>query len=104
MAQVKMAKIKESLIEQLTLKGADIDVYRDLIESYIFYTKLERQMQTDIKKNGLSYKAISSTGKEYNKDNPSVKNSIMYNKQRLAILSQMGLSIDKVESDVNDEL
>lgn len=104
MAQVKMAKIKESLIEQLTLKGADIDVYRDLIESYIFYTKLERQMQTDIKKNGLSYKAISSTGKEYTKDNPSVKNSIMYNKQRLAILSQMGLSIDKVESDVNDEL
>ena len=104
MAQVKMAKIKESLIEQLTLKGADIDVYRDLIESYIFYTKLERQMQADIKKNGLSYKAISSTGKEYTKDNPSVKNSIMYNKQRLAILSQMGLSIDKVESDVNDEL
>ena len=101
MAQIKIAEIKDSLVEQLTLKGANIEVYRD---SYIFCTKLERKMQTDIRKNGLTYKAISATGKEYIKDNPSVKNAVMYNKQRLAILSQMGLSIDKVESESDDEL
>ena len=66
--------------------------------------KLERKMQADIRQNGLTYKAISATGKEYMKDNPSVKNAVMYNKQRLAILSQMGLSIDKVESESDDEL
>jgi hypothetical protein len=104
MAQIKIAEIKDSLIEQLTLKGANIEVYRDLIDSYIFCTKLERKMQADIRKNGLTYKAISATGKEYMKDNPSVKNAVMYNKQRLAILSQMGLSIDKVESESDDEL
>ena len=82
----------------------NIEVYRDLIDSYIFCTKLERKMQADIRKNGLTYKAISATGKEYMKDNPSVKNAVMYNKQRLAILSQMGLSIDKVESESDDEL
>lgn len=73
MAQIKIAEIKDSLIEQLTLKGANIEVYRDLIDSYIFCTKLERKMQADIRKNGLTYKAISATGKEYMKDNPSVK-------------------------------
>ena len=50
MAQIKIAEIKDSLIEQLTLKGANIEVYRDLIDSYIFCTKLERKMQADIRK------------------------------------------------------
>lgn len=40
MAQIKIAEIKDSLIEQLTLKGANIEVYRDLIDSYIFARSL----------------------------------------------------------------
>lgn len=104
MARTKLSEIRRSLIEQLERKGANIDCYVDLIDSFIFYTNLERKMQADIRKNGLSYPAVSSTGKEYIKDNPSVKNAVMYNKQRLAILSQMGLSIDKIESETEDEL
>ena len=55
-------------------------------------------MQQDIKKNGLCYKAISSTGKEYMKDNPSIKHAVMYNKQCLAILAQLDLSPKTVQS------
>lgn len=97
-------QIRESLIDQLKIRGADVACFVDLIDSYIYYTKQERLMQADIKKNGLSYPAVSATGKNYIKDNPSIKNAILYNKQRLAILSQLGLSIDKIESDVDDEL
>ena len=77
MAQIKIAEIKDSLIEQLTLKGANIEVYRDLIDSYIFCTKLERKMQIEIRKNSLKYKAISATGKENIKKNNSEKNEEM---------------------------
>lgn len=104
MAKVKIDNIKDSLIDQLVKKGADVDCFRDQIDSYIFYTQMERKMQTDIRKNGLSYKAISATGKEYMKDNPSVKNAVMYNKQRLAILAQLGLTIKTVEMDCDDDL
>lgn len=43
MAQIKIAEIKDSLIEQLTLKGANIEVYRDLIDSYIFAQNLNEK-------------------------------------------------------------
>lgn len=101
---VSYKALKENLIEQLRNKGADVDCFLDLIDSYMFYTKKERQMQADINKNGLSYPAKSATGKDYIKDNPSVKNAIIYNKQRLAILNQLGLTTSSVESDIDEEL
>lgn len=101
---VTLSKVRESLIEQLRTKGADVNCFIDLVDSYMFYTKKERKMQADINKRGLHFKAVSSTGKVYEKDNPSIKNSVLYNKQRLAILNQLGLSIKEVESDTDDEL
>lgn len=101
---ISITKVRDSLIEQLRRKGADVDCFKDQVDSYIFFTKQEREMQKDIKKNGLSYEAVSATGKLYVKDNPSVKNALLYNKQRLAILNQLGLNIDKVETEDDDEL
>ena len=71
MAKISDKVVREDLIEQLRAKGADVAIFEDLIERYLFYRKQEIKMQQDIKKNGLCYKAISSTGKEYMKDNPS---------------------------------
>lgn len=101
---ITLKKLKESLIEQLKAKGADVDCFIDLVDSYMFYTKKERAMQADINKRGLHFEAVSSTGKTYEKDNPSIKNSVMYSKQRLAILNQLGLTINEVESNTEDEL
>lgn len=100
---VTLKALRESLIEQLKAKGADVDCYIDLVDAYMFYTKKERAMQADINKRKLSFKAVSSTGKSYEKDNPSVKNAVLYNKQRLAILNQLGLSIEKVEKTGTDD-
>lgn len=96
--------IKDSLVEQLDKKGANIDHFYSLIDDYIWYWKEEKAMQKDIKKRGRTYKTISAAGKEYEKDNPSVKNAILYNKQKLAILKELQLTTSNVMSDDDDEL
>ncbi len=101
---VKLSDIKKSLIEQLKLKGADIDCFMSLIDDFIFYTKMEREMQADIKKNGIRFKSVSSTGKPYEKENPCVKNVLQCNKQRLQILKELNLKTDETESLEDDEL
>jgi hypothetical protein len=103
MAVISQKRVRESLIKQLEAKGAKVDCFLDLVESYMFYTKKEREMQKDINARGLSFEATSSTGKAYMKDNPSIKNAVMYNKQRLAILDKLGLTIEKVESGDTDD-
>lgn len=97
-------EIKESLIKQLKDKNADIDLFLSLIDDYIFYWKQEKDMQKDIKNRGLSYTAISAQGKQYEKDNPSVKSAVMYNKQKLAILKELGLTTKTIKNDDDDEL
>ena len=101
---ISITKLRKSLIAQLEAKDADVDCFIDLVDSYIYYTEKEREMQTDIEERGLYFDSVSSTGKEYVKDNPSIKNAVMYNKQRLAILSQLGLTTENVEGDSDDEL
>ena len=67
---------------------------------------LEAQLRAkgaDIKERGLSYLSISSTGKEYMKDNPSIKLAMMYNKQYLAILTQLDLTTKTIETSTSDD-
>ena len=104
MAKVSIQKIKESLIQQLEQAGASVDFYKALVEDYCFYEQNERKMQADIRKRGITYEAISAAGKKYEKDNPSVKQAVMYNKQKLQILRDLGLSIDKVTTEDDEEL
>lgn len=106
MAKPSIAKIKESLMEQLKQLGADVDCYRSLVEDYCFYEQQERKMQADVRKRGLSFEAKSAAGQMYEKDNPSLKLAYQYNKQKIQILKQMGLSTDKVvdPDDEDDEL
>lgn len=99
-----MRKIKDSLIEQLKARGADVPLFNALIDDYIWYCEQENDMQKDIKDRGRIYIATSAAGNEYEKENPSVKNALMYNKQKLAILKQMELSTKGVETpDVDDD-
>ena len=97
-------KIKESLMKQLEEKGANVEHFLGLVEDYIWYFNQEKNMQKDVKKRGYTYNSISASGKEYEKENPSVKNAVMYNKQKLAILKELGLTTENVISDDEDEL
>lgn len=97
-------EIKKSLVEQLENKNANVGHFLDLIDNYIWLFEQEKIMQKDIKIRGHSYKAKSSSGFPIYKENPSVKNALMYNKQKLAILKQLGLTIENTTSDTDDEL
>lgn len=98
------SKIKESLIKQLENKGANVEHFLGLVDDYIWYFKEEKAMQSNIKSRGKTYKSLSASGYEIEKENPSVKNAVMYNKQKLAILKELGLTTSNVVSDDEDEL
>ena len=92
-------EIKESLIKQLENKSANTDYFLALIDDYIFYLIEEQGMQEDVKKRGRSYKTKSASGFPIIKENESLKNALIFNKQKLAILKQLGLTIDNVVGD-----
>lgn len=100
------SKIKDSLKKQLELKGANVEHFLGLIDDYIWYFNQEKAMQKDIKERGRTYKSLSASGYEVEKENPSVKNAVTYNKQKLAILKQLELTTDNVGcgDDEEDEL
>lgn len=97
-------KIKESLMDQLVHKGACVEHFVKLVNDYLFYCDQEMKMQRNIKKRGITYEAVSVAGKTYEKDNPAVKSAVMFNKQKLAILKELELKTDNVQSDNEDEL
>lgn len=94
----KASEIKKSLEDQLKAKGADVMLYRALIDDYMWFYQQFHQMQADIKKYGRTYTAVSAAGKDYEKDNPAVKNALLYSKQMLVILNSLGLSTEHIVS------
>ena len=92
----KAKEVKESIVKQLQAKGADVTLYRALIDDYMWFFQQFHQMQTDIHKRGRTYTAVSAAGKDYEKDNPSVKNALLYSRQMVAILTALGLSTETV--------
>lgn len=96
--------IRESLLNQLRAKGADVPHFTDLIDQYIFYAEQVHEMQDDIREKGMTYEAVSSVGKVYEKDNPCVKLLPNYTKAMQGILKDMGLTTDQPTSAEESEL
>lgn len=96
-------KVRDDLIAQLRAMGADVLAFKDLIDRYMFYRDMEIKLQKDVANRGFEFEATSATGKIYMKDNPSVKNAVIYNKQCLAILNQLGLSTKTIEPNTEDD-
>jgi hypothetical protein len=95
---ITVKKVRDSLIKQLEIKGANVALYESLIDDYMFLLQQERAMQKDIRKKGRTYTALSSTGKEYEKNNPSVKDALLYSRQMVAIITALGLSTETVKT------
>lgn len=89
---VKTSEIRISMIEQLRSNGADIPVFAELIESYLWLTDFERELREDIRKNGRLITLRSAAGQEYQKENPAVKQLMQTSKQRMSILDKLGVS------------
>lgn len=95
-------EIRDSLVQQLKDKGSDALHFTALIDDYIFFYSMERKMQADIRKRGLEIETISAAGKEYTKENPSIKSAAMYNQRMLAILKDLGLTVDEYRPPDDD--
>lgn len=98
------ADIRQSLTEQLRMKGADVAHFCSLIDDYIWMYEQVQDMKKDIQNRGATYEAVSAAGKVYDKENPAVKNIVLYNRQMLAILRDLELSTDSAGKDEDDEL
>jgi hypothetical protein len=103
--QSKRDKIYASLMEQLAFKGASVDCFEDLIQDYMSLWDTKNALIADIRKRGVMYKDVSSVGVEMMKNNPSVKELVMVNKQMLMLLKELDLSTENAAGgDPDDDL
>jgi len=100
----KREKIEFSLMEQLAIFGAMKDHYADLINDYMDFWDVKNSLIKDIKTRGITFKDFSSVGVEMSKNNPSVKELVMVNKQMLSLLKELGLNTANAKSGEVDEL
>lgn len=85
--------------KQLEAKDADIDMFNDQINDYMTMWDLKEQLKDDIKEHGLRMKYLTANGGYAEKDNPSVKQLPLINKQMLMLIKQLDISTDKVVKD-----
>ena len=100
-------RVKDSLKEQLEQKGVDIYLFEEQINDYMTMWDLKEKLKEDIKKNGLRLEYSAANGGKVEKDNPSVKQIPIINKQMLMLLKQLDVSTDNIikgSDDTDDEL
>lgn len=100
---VPIEKIKENLISQLKKRGANEEVYLDLIEDYLALWKIKNQLIEDINLRGVQVKTFNSNGQEVYKKNDSIVELPKYNSQMLKLLNDLGLSALVWESDDDND-
>jgi len=104
MAKSKRSLIKDSLLLQLATKGARLDHYDDLIDDYMTLWDTKNALAADIKTRGVMFKDVSSVGVPMMKNNPSVKELVMVNRQMLSVLKELKLSTDEPGGGEEDDL
>lgn len=87
-------KVRLDLEQQLKDKGLYTPAYISLLDDYMFYDQEEKKCQADLIANGRIIKAVSATGKTFDKDNPAAKLAPMYNQRKMDILTKLNLSVD----------
>lgn len=97
-------KIKESLLKQLEAQGASVDHFIDLINDYLSLWTVKNDLNKDIKKRGVMFIDNSSVGIKMQKNNPSVKELVMVNRQMLAILKDLDINTSNAGANSDDAL
>lgn len=95
-------RIKKNLEIQLAAKGADVDLFRDQVGDYMSLWDLKNRLIDDIEEHGLRMLYTAANGGQVEKDNPSVKQLTVVNKQMLMLLKQLDISTDKVYKEGDD--
>lgn len=99
---MKQTDIKNDLLKQLELQGKFGNYYIDLVNDYMSYWKMKKDLLLDIKKRGLHYVTRTGNGFETTKPNESVQNVIKVTNTMLKILDDLGLK-NPIEDDGDNE-
>lgn len=84
-------RIRESLVKQLERRGMNAEFYEDLINDYVHYWNLKKDLLADIKDKGLRYETINGNGISVEKANESVVNLQKTTATMLKILTELKL-------------
>lgn len=98
----RKSAVRKGLEQQLKDRGLYTAEYISLLDDYMFYDAMEKKYQADVLENGLIIQATSATGKTFDKDNPAAKLAPMYNQRKMAILTQLQLSVDEYRPPSDD--
>lgn len=77
-------------------------MFNDQINDYMTMWDLKEKLKDDIEEHGLRMKYLTANGGYAEKDNPSVKQLPLINKQMLMLLKQLDISTEKVVKDGED--
>ena len=95
--------IRDSLMQQLKLQHKTSKFYEDLVNDYMYYYKLKKDLIKDIKENGIRYKTVNGNGIETDKANESVINLQKTTTIMLKILSDLHLKEPVEDNTVVDD-
>lgn len=101
---MKKSEVKASLIEQLKAQGKAQKYNLDLIEDYMKLWSVKTKLNADIKDRGVVYEDVSSVGIKMQKNNPSVKELVMVNRQMLSIIKELGVNETENVGGDDDEM
>lgn len=91
MAATHRALIKNNLLNQLKAQGKSGQYYNDLVDDYLSFYDLKKELKEDIKNKGLRYTTINGNGMPVEKPNESIINLTKVNTQMLKILNDLNL-------------
>lgn len=95
------AKIKKSLIGQLTDMGANNEHFEDLIEDYLALFDIKNRLISDIDERGVTVEWQNSSTQKGYKKNDSVSELVKVNAQMLKILQQLEITTREVVVEVS---
>lgn len=97
--------VEQSLIAQLNAQDKGQKYNIDLVNDYMKLWSVKNKLQKDIDTRGVVYEDYSSVGIKMQKNNPSVKELVMVNRQMLSIIKELGVNeITANEAEGDDEM
>lgn len=100
----KTQKIKESLVEQLKKKNANVYHFEKLVDDYCSFCETMENLKEDIKTRGTLLKTNIKGESRYT-TNPSILDMAKVSAQMLKILDKLGINIkETITEDEQDEL
>lgn len=97
-------ELSDEIYKQLDAKGLHGPVFDDLADRYLKLWDAFQDANQSLVERGRSYLAISSTGKQYEKDNSASKDIVSLERAMREVLGSMDITVEGYAGQDDDEL